>query len=416
MLLFIDFFRYVSKIIFSRAKILKILHLSIFILVVSVLCTLGIPAFAQTAQDIDNATQQSQEFIQQEQLRQRELQQQRRALPDVDLGDEVDKQSDVSPAQTSCFAIDEINFEGATLLSEEETQDLKAPYIGTCVGLSEINTLIRAITNMYFSKGYITTRAYIPRQDLSKGTLKLFVVEGKVSSIAPENDTSGVNVKTAFPKVEGKVLNLNDIEQGVAQLNRLSSNRVQLDLKPGENPGETFVVIKNQPTRRINGSLSFDNTGSETTGDLQGGIVLNIDNVLNINERLFVSYRQNVENNSAITQESDSLSAGFSVPFGYWTISGNYSSFEYESLIEGAVEDFDTSGTSDVASLNVDWVFHRRKANLWTLSGGYTFKSNENFIEDALLTTSSGDLAIINTRLSHSRPLLGGELKRLFRH
>ncbi len=39
----------------------------------------------------------------------------------------------------------------------------------------------------------------------------------------------------AFPGLEGHILNLRDIEQGMEQINRTRATPVQIEIQPGEN-------------------------------------------------------------------------------------------------------------------------------------------------------------------------------------
>src|SRR3546814_18044191 len=133
-----------------------------------------------------------------------------------------------------------------------------------CVEVDEIGRLLGEVTKAYIDRGYATTRAYLPEQDLSSGRLRIEVVEGRISRI--EVDGSGVFVPGAFLYPDGDRLNLRRLEQGLDQINRLSSNNATLDIQPGDRPGERVVVIHNHPTRRIYPTLSADNLGSRSPG------------------------------------------------------------------------------------------------------------------------------------------------------
>ncbi|MES9874027.1 MAG: POTRA domain-containing protein, partial [Candidatus Sedimenticola sp. 6PFRAG7] len=81
-----------------------------------------------------------------------------------------------------CFDIKEIEFDGATLLPNDEAVRIQAPYLARCVDLESINQLIRKVTDWYLESGYITSRAYVTAQDLSSGSLAITVIEGSVES------------------------------------------------------------------------------------------------------------------------------------------------------------------------------------------------------------------------------------------
>ncbi len=47
----------------------------------------------------------------------------------------------------------------------------------------DILTVVRTVTNVYVSEGYPTTCVFTPEQDLSKGTLRVKVIEGRTQSV-----------------------------------------------------------------------------------------------------------------------------------------------------------------------------------------------------------------------------------------
>src|SRR3546814_3039512 len=85
---------------------------------------------------------------------------------------------------------------------------------------------------------------------------------------------------------------LRRLEQGLDQINRLSSNNATLDIQPGDRPGESVVVIHNHPTRRIYANLSADNLGSRSTGRNQMALTGTAEGLLGLNEFISVTRRQ----------------------------------------------------------------------------------------------------------------------------
>ncbi|WP_459203379.1 POTRA domain-containing protein, partial [Pseudomonas fragariae (ex Marin et al. 2024)] len=43
--------------------------------------------------------------------------------------------------------------------------------------------MLKVITDHYLEKGLVTTRAYLPQQDLSTGDLQVLVIEGKLEHL-----------------------------------------------------------------------------------------------------------------------------------------------------------------------------------------------------------------------------------------
>ena len=201
------------------------------------------------------------------------LEEQRRRLEELKElpGKEAVPTAPSAPVDTRCFPIKDIELKGADSLSASERERLLKPYIGQCLGVSQLNELLKVITDYYIEKGLVTSRAYLPQQDLSAGHLKVLVVEGKLEGLkgADGSQLSGRELAMSFPGKTGELLNLREIEQLVDQLNRLPSNQAQMELAPGKAVGGSEVLVKNTPQKPWRASLSRNNDGQKSTGEQQ---------------------------------------------------------------------------------------------------------------------------------------------------
>lgn len=90
----------------------------------------------------------------------------------------------------NCFLINEIKIERNGLLTNKAQKELISKYINKCLTLSDMQHIIKSMTNAYIEKGYITSQAFIADQDLSNHQLTINVIEGKIKSIFIDNMTS----------------------------------------------------------------------------------------------------------------------------------------------------------------------------------------------------------------------------------
>ncbi len=143
------------------------------------------------------------------------------------------------PANSRCFYIAEIELDGADALSAADRRTLLKPYLGQCLGVVQLNALFKRITDLYIRRGLVTSRAYLPQQDLSSGHLKVIVVEGRLEGLRPAEGSklSARELDMSFPGSAGNLLNLRQIEQMFDQLNRQPSNQAQMELTPGKAVG-----------------------------------------------------------------------------------------------------------------------------------------------------------------------------------
>ncbi len=368
------------------------------------------PAFAQLGPaDIERANQES-ERIQ----RERSLQQQKdseQILRSRKPSTQIEPPAPVLPkgSGTACLKIKRVKIDGAERMNDRVKATLEQKYTGDCVGVNEIQSLMGEITAYYIDKGYSTTRAYLPEQDLGRGTLTVQVVEGKVSDIRlKEGDKGSLFIPNAFPGVKGDVLNLRDIEQALDQVNRLSSNNATMDIAPGENPGESVVVINNNPSKRWHLNAVADNYGTRTTGRNELGLTASLDSILGLNELFSLNVKKTLPINDP-DKQSTSASALFSVPFGYYTLTGGYSDSNYNSLlVTPSSLIVDLSGNSHSYYATLDRVVYRNRDTKVKVSGTLTNKESNNYVAGARLAVSSRTLTVADLGVNASTAIGSG--------
>jgi hemolysin activation/secretion protein len=393
-------------------------------------CTWGLPltVYAQsvTPGDLDRAARQSEQLLREQQQRQEASQRERDRQRQQPAGEALPAPPatpNEAPSTSQCVDVHALELVGARRLAPEQVRQFDRDVVGHCIGVPELNALLRRITEAYVSQGYVTSRAYVPPQNAEGGKLTIVVVEGSVERIGVEPKGSA-SVATAFPEVRGQVFNLRDAEQGIDQLNRLSSNNARLDIRPGSTPGSSELVVLNSPSRRVAGSLASDNTGSAATGERQGALTLLADNPLGLNDGLIVTHSRSLDAPPGPAM-SRATTVSYSIPYGWWTGTLMYTEAAYASLVQGITQDFVTSGTSRNATVRFDRVAYRDQNIKLTLYGDLARRDSQNFVADQLIGASSRVLTMLDLTanlsvahgqalwsfdagLSHGVPWLGG--------
>jgi hemolysin activation/secretion protein len=142
------------------------------------------------------------------------------------------------PDEEPCIRIERIGIEGA-LATAALRQALDGvggddPPAGRCLGGQGITLLLQRLQQALMERGYITSQAHAPAQDLRSGTLTLQVLEGRVARIRSRDDAPVA--RPAWALRGGDVLNLRDIEQSSENLQRLPSLQPRIQIEPGESP------------------------------------------------------------------------------------------------------------------------------------------------------------------------------------
>jgi hemolysin activation/secretion protein len=315
-----------------------------------------------------------------------------------------------APIDSRCFLIKTIELTGADTLSVGERERLLAPYIGQCLGVAQLNALLKIITERYIEKGLVTSRAYLPQQDLSSGTLKVQVVEGRLEGLKGADDSgfSERQLAQVFPGRQGALLNLREIEQMVDQLNRLPSNQAQMELAPGKEVGGSEVLVKNTPQKPWRTGLSYGNDGQRSTGRQQAGTSFDWDNPLGLSDQL--SLRAGHDVVSDTTKNSRNAMLNYNLPFGWWNLTYSYNESEYRSLAQANGFSFKQSGDSQNHQLRLERVIYRDAVSKTSLSSGVSYLNTHNYIEDSKLALSSNRISEAQFGINHGRRIGGAFL------
>lgn len=349
-----------------------------------------------TPGDLDVIQNQQQQRLQQDQ-------QQRDALTQAH---QVELQkTESAPASGPCFEINQVSLQQASLITPDTQKRLVAPYINQCLSLDRINQLVRAISEWYVQRGYITSRAFLTEQNLSHGTLNITVLEGKLEAIHLQG-ASARQLNMAFPTRAGRILNLRDIEQGMEQINRLRTTPVQIEIIPSTQPGYSIVNLTSTPEFPLTLGLNMDNSGQRSTGigQLSGSLVGN--DLLGVADRWFVSGGRS----SAFSdwRDAQNFQAGVSVPYGYGLLDYSYSWSNYHSRFNANSFDWYSNGDNISNRLSGSWVLFRNGQIKTGLQLGLNHYVSHNWLNETLLESSSRKLTSLQIGFNHTQKIAGG--------
>ena len=215
-----------------------------------------------------------------------------------------------------CITVSKIHVEGVTVYPDRAVRLAVAPYAGKCLGKAGINNVLRSLTNLYIKGGYITTRAYIPQQGIQDGIFKVVIVEGQLEDIVMR-DGKKIQFKNIFPNIKTGILNMRDIEQGLDQLNRMSSTIAKSEIKPGSKPGQSIIVISQKTGRKLKPSIRIDNSGTKNTGKYMITLGLAMENLSGFSDILSGSFKFNTDY-APKTKMNRRFSLNYDIPYGYW--------------------------------------------------------------------------------------------------
>lgn len=304
-----------------------------------------------------------------------------------------------------CFTIHTVTLTGATLINLKEQQKMFAPWRDRCLDMAAITKLTGTISDWYINRGYITSRAFLTEQDLSQGELHIVVLEGKLRQIRLDGATP-VMLKMAFPGLEGNILNLRDIEQGMEQINRLRTTPVQIEILPDSEPGYSIVNLTATPEFPLSIGLSLDNSGQKSTGEEQLNGSLTANNILGIADKWFISGGRSSD--FATAYDAQNFQTGVSVPFGYGLLDYSYSWSNYRSTFDNMDYQWLSTGDSKSHRVNASWVVFRNGDIKTGIAAGVTQRSSRNWLNNAPLVSSTRNLSSLMFGITHTQKIAGG--------
>ncbi|MCA8223866.1 ShlB/FhaC/HecB family hemolysin secretion/activation protein [Burkholderia multivorans] len=325
------------------------------------------------------------------------------------------------PTEAPCFPIDRFTLdvpaslpdsakaEGASALPMDRfafAREWLDHYAGQCVGKQGIDVLIKGLSQAILARGYVTTRVLVPEQDLSTGTLKLSLIPGMIRYVRFADEKLRGTWKTAFPNGDGELLNLRDLEQGLEQMKRVTSQDVSMQIVPADVPGESDVVLDVKRGKPWTVVASIDNSGTRATGKLQGNLSLGIDNPLGLNDIFNIGVSQDLEFGDK-RLGSHGWNGFYSIPWGYWTATLSAYTNTYYQQIAGVNQTFVASGNSKTVDFKLARVLARSQNDVLGAYARLSRRFGQSFIEDTEISQQRRNNTTIELGLT-DRHYFGG--------
>lgn len=182
---------------------------------------------------------------------------------------------------------------GSTVFSPEELAKVTAEFTNRPITLAELFQARSKITELYVSKGYITSGAYIPPQTIQSGVIKIQVVEGKLEDIQISG-TRKLNsnyVRSRLAIATSPPLNRDKLLEALQllQLDPLIQN-LSAELSAGARPGTSVLQVQVREANSFSSQLALDNGRSPSVGSFRRRIQAREGNVLGLGDGLSLAY------------------------------------------------------------------------------------------------------------------------------
>ncbi|MEO8441304.1 MAG: ShlB/FhaC/HecB family hemolysin secretion/activation protein, partial [Betaproteobacteria bacterium] len=246
------------------------------------------------------------------------------------------------------FDISRFEVEGNTLLEAKDIDAAVASFTGTQKDFSDIQRALETLEEVYRDHGYGVVQVLLPEQDITKGVVRLRVIEPKIGKVAIEGNKffNDSNVRASLPGLKpGTTPNSRLLAQNLQLLAEHPAKQTTVLLRGGETESLVDATIKVVDEKPLKFVATLDNSGTTDTGRFRTGIAMQHSNMFNRDHVLSLQYVTNPEHPSAV----QIYGIGYRIP-----LYDQYSSIElfagYSDVNSGTLQGlFNVSGSGTIA-------------------------------------------------------------------
>ncbi|MFE1814286.1 ShlB/FhaC/HecB family hemolysin secretion/activation protein [Metapseudomonas otitidis] len=259
-------------------------------------------------------------------------------LPDAP----ADPAADAGPR----LQVNGFTLEGNSALGSEELLGLLADLPGKELSVGQLQAAANRITRRYREQGYPLARAYLPAQEIDGGVVKFAVLEGRYGEIKVDNPVGlgGSALAPLSALKAGDAVQGQPLERSLLLLQDTPGVEVKSTLRPGARTGTTDLLVGLQQAPLVTGSVDMDNYGNRFVGQYRLGGTLNLNNPLNLGDRLSLRAMGS-------DQDQHYGRVAYQLPLGPWATQFGvaYSDMDYE--LGKDFEDLRAHGNARIASV-----------------------------------------------------------------
>jgi hemolysin activation/secretion protein len=286
------------------------------------------------------------------------------------------------PSATLKVLVKDFRFSGNTVYPAEELRATVADFLGKTLDFDGLNDAAARVQRHYRDNGYFLAVAYLPRQQISNGTVEIAILEGRLGRVELQAPADS-RLRPSFARgvldahlATGDLITEHGLERPLLLLRDLPGVDLTSALGPSKDyPGAADVSVKlRERESRFNGYLDLDNGGNRFTGEFRAGLNANIENLTGYGD-LF-SYRGFISDDDMTFGR-----AAYVIPVGY---SGTRVGLSYTGFNYRLGKDFsalDAHGEGAVSTLYALHPFVRTRGANFLVQAAAEKKRLNDFID-----------------------------------
>ena len=218
--------------------------------------------------------------------------------------------TDKPEVEAQRIKLQKLVFDPSTVLTKAELDAIAANYVGKDVTVKDLYAVVEKVNDLYAKKGYVTCRAFLLRQTITDGSVKITLVEGKTGAVTIKGNkyTKKKYIINRIQLPEGEIANINVLNKDMLRFNATNDMQLRIVMKAGSKPGTTDYELQAYEPQQYSTSVFVDNAGSYSSGQVREGMFYSIKSLTGV--------RDNFTIGAVRSKGTKAVSTSYSRPIG----------------------------------------------------------------------------------------------------
>lgn len=247
------------------------------------------------------------------------------------------------------FTLVRVRITGATVYTSAQFEPLYRLYLNQKVSLKDLDDIVAKINAKYKKAGYLTTKIYLPKQEIKDGVVEIRVAEGKLGELKIEGNkyfASGL-IERYFHTKKNEILNVNKLERDLLRLNLNSDLDLKSVLSAGKELETTDITLKAKENLPYHIGSSFDNQGTRLTGKWRQAVSFRSSNTTGNFDPLYAS--------SIFSSDTFGEFVSYSIPIGTYGTKFGLDATYFKMRIGKEFKPYEIRGVSQIYVPHLSW-------------------------------------------------------------
>ena len=251
------------------------------------------------------------------------------------------------------FHVSEIIYEGNTKIKDATLNRLAEGVLGEDIYFEDLVKFAHRITKYYQSKGFLTSYAFIPSQNVKNGVVTMCIIESKVDSIDIEGNKWArkwylKNIVMGKNGIrEGDVFNAKALQNALREVNE--QNYIEAQSVVSKRDDDTLLKLDVKDRFPLKFDFAWDDYGRKYTGEQRASFLLGLDNLTGLGDKIY--------GGTILSRHSTGVLAGYSIPISPYGTRLSFD-FSHSSIAPGgAYRAYDIRGKATNLGLKISHPF-----------------------------------------------------------